>query len=99
VFYRKEVYMICENCRIYSEMFGPICSVCGSEMEYVPKTKEPTKPYSSPTEILVEEKILTNSETNKNRAGKRVRLQWLVLLGKFLKICMAKIKIVYGGMR
>jgi len=77
--------MICENCRIYSEMFGPICSICGSEIESNPRTMENKIPDSSPTETLVEEKILTNFETNKNERGKRVRLQWLVLLVKLLK--------------
>lgn len=71
--------MICENCRIYSEMFGPICSVCGSEMEYAPKKIEPKILYSLPTKKLVEKKILTNSETKKNKARTRSRFLWFFL--------------------
>jgi predicted amidophosphoribosyltransferase len=66
-----EEYMICENCRINSETFGSICSVCGSETEYAPRTRE--------SEIPVVKKIPTNSKANKNKAGTRVRFPWFFL--------------------
>ena len=71
--------MICENCKIYSEMFGPICSVCGSEMEYAPKVEKPQIPCNLPIKILAEKKILTSIEIDKNKVRARSRFLWFFL--------------------
>lgn len=70
--------MICENCRINSEIFGPICSICGSEEAYAPRTMEPKIPDSSPSEAPAEIKILTSFEIKKNKARKIARFLWLI---------------------
>ena len=66
--------MICENCRITSEMYGPICSICGSEFENIPRRVKLKIPYSPP----VEGKILTSLEIKQNKARKIARFLWLI---------------------
>lgn len=83
---KKEAYMICENCKIDSDMFGHICSVCGGEIESNPVTTENKIPDSSPTatpaeattESPAEKKILTSLEIKENRAKKIARILWLI---------------------
>ena len=67
--------MICDNCRIEMEMYDNVCSNCGSEVEYTPRTRRQEMP-SSPTETPVKEKTLTSTGTNKNKARARVRFPW-----------------------
>jgi hypothetical protein len=70
---KKEVNMICEYCKTELEMFDRMCSNCGRDVEYASRKIAPGIAHDSPTQTLVEEKIIKRVKINVDRVRTRVR--------------------------